>query len=599
MFDEMSIRRHVQWDGTRNIGFIDLGTEMDDDSLPVATEVLMFLVVPINAAWKMPVAYFLIDGLTAEVKANLLTEVITRLYEVNVRVVALVCDGPSTNFAVGTKLGASLTAEDMRPHFVHPCQSQWKVNIVFDAAHMLKLMRNTFADKGIITDAEGKQIRWQHIQDLYELQDKEGLKAANKLKRGHIEWYQQKMKVSLAAQTLSRSVANALEFVSTDLSMEKFADVAATVRFIRTIDRLFDCLNSKSRFAKEFKSVLTKGNECLWRQFLTDTKAYLLGLKVGGVPLHQSPRKTTVLGFSATIVSVLSLFDEFVVSGTLSYLATYRLSQDHIELTFNVVRARGRWNNNPTAIQFRAAYRRLLLKHNISPKTTGNVVAQDESTILPTTAIIEKRESATSTEQILQRCGLAAKDAVSAEHDYALTVDKLTLSDFSANIVTYMSGYVARQLTKKLSCVGCCSSLISAKKVAENSKLLSRKDVGGLLFASHSLITVCSVTERCIRLVRGYTCGRSNAVPHQRHLQLGLQMAVIERTHNLDLFVDADAEHTCTFDVLESRVLCLIRLIVNSYVNIRFYAMGKIYTEQLRGKNVRFNSNKQVLFAHQ
>ena len=39
---------------------------------------------------------------------------------------------------------------------------------------------------------------------LHDLQVKEGLRAANKLKGNHIEWYQQKMKVSLAAETLSR-----------------------------------------------------------------------------------------------------------------------------------------------------------------------------------------------------------------------------------------------------------------------------------------------------------------------------------------------------------------------------------------------------------
>ena len=57
---------------------------------------------------------------------------------------------------------------------------------------MLKLMRNTIAEKGILTDYAGEQIRWQHVKDLYELQNKEGLKAANKLKRSHVERYQQK-----------------------------------------------------------------------------------------------------------------------------------------------------------------------------------------------------------------------------------------------------------------------------------------------------------------------------------------------------------------------------------------------------------------------
>jgi len=123
-----------------------LGTQLDDDSLPVATEALLFLVVPLDAVWKIPIAYFLTDGLSADVKANLVTEAISRLHDVNVRVTSIVCDGPSTNFAVGNKLGASLTAENMNPRFQHPCEPNWNIYIIFDAAHMLKLMRNTLAD---------------------------------------------------------------------------------------------------------------------------------------------------------------------------------------------------------------------------------------------------------------------------------------------------------------------------------------------------------------------------------------------------------------------------------------------------------------------
>ena len=119
--------------------------------------------------------------------------------------------------------------------------------------------------------------------------------------------------------------------------MTQFADVEPTVAFIRVIDRLFDILNSKNRFEKEFKSVLTCDNDQFWRPFLMHATVYLSNLKLFGLPLHQTMRKTAVLGFLATISSVIALFDEFVSTGVLSYLATYRLSQDHIELLFNVV----------------------------------------------------------------------------------------------------------------------------------------------------------------------------------------------------------------------------------------------------------------------
>jgi hypothetical protein len=601
VFDEMSIHTQIDFNGKENVGYVDFGTELDSVSLDPAKEVLLFLVVSLDKSWKMPIAYFLISGLTADVKSNLVMEAVRRLHEVNVRVVSIVCDGPTTNFAVGALLGASLTVENMRPVFKHPSRDDWNVHIVFDAAHMLKLMRNTIADMGILTDKNDKQIRWRYVKDLYELQEKEGLRAGNKLKRRHIEWYQQKMKVSLAAQTLSRSVANALDFVSIDLQLEKFSDVEATVKFIRIIDRLFDTLNSQNPFEKEFKSVMKICNETYCRSFLIEARDYLAGLKLYGIPLHKSPRKTAVVGFIATIDSVLAIYDEFVATRDLPYLATYRLSQDHIELTFNVVRSRGRWNNNPTPTQFRAAYRRLLIRHNIKPQNTGNAISQEDLQILPIVSFTERRDFCVGTENILTQCGSDETDTdnnlPNDDHNYVVTPSNLALSEFSRNIVVHIAGFVSRKLIKKLQCGGCKSLLINDSEVVQNFKLLLRKDSGGLVHPSQSVVTVCMAAERYLRFKCGYS---GDTLPQQRNLLLTVQMAVLKSTQQMDLFSDSTAtQHHCVVDILESRLLNLIRLIVKIYVDVRCYAMAKAYTEKLRGKNIRFNSNKKVLFAHQ
>ena len=406
IFDEMSIRKHLQWNGEELEGFVDYGTQIADDSLPVASEVLLFMVVSLHKNWKLPIAYFLSNGLSADEKCNLVTEAISRLHDINVKVVSVVCDGPSTNFALATKLGATIQADDMKPYFPHPCDNNSLVFFIFDACHMLKFLRNTIAEKGILTDKSNKQIRWQYVKQLYELQDQEGLRAANRLKHNNIEWFQQKMKVSLAAQVLSRSVASAFELVSKDLCLPQFADADDTVAFIRIVDRLFDALIQNLGIQRNSNQFCVS-NQHFWRPFLIDAREYLLQLKIGGIFLHASPRKTAVLGFAATITSILGLFDAHVQNGPLPYLATYRLSQDHIELTFNVIRSRGRWNNNPTAGQFQGAYRQLLLKHNTKPTTTGNVVSQEDMEILsvdsmPTT----EQQCVISTADILRSCAL-------------------------------------------------------------------------------------------------------------------------------------------------------------------------------------------------
>ena len=59
-------------------GYVDLGNEYDDDTNPVATEVLVFMVVSLNASWKLPVAYFLVVGMSGVERANLVHQCLCR-----------------------------------------------------------------------------------------------------------------------------------------------------------------------------------------------------------------------------------------------------------------------------------------------------------------------------------------------------------------------------------------------------------------------------------------------------------------------------------------------------------------------------------------
>jgi hypothetical protein len=51
-----------------------------------------------------------------------------------------------------------------------------------------------------------------YIKELFKLQEKEKLVLANKLTKYYIEFKKQIMKVKLATQTLSSSVADAIDF---------------------------------------------------------------------------------------------------------------------------------------------------------------------------------------------------------------------------------------------------------------------------------------------------------------------------------------------------------------------------------------------------
>lgn len=104
---------------------------------------------------------------------------------------------------------------------------------MMDACHMLKLARNMLQAYSPNLSSAG-QVKWSYISQLNEVQEKEGLQAANRVTSKHINFTTQKMKVSLAAQTLSRSVGEALLMLK-ETGYPQFQDCSATVEFVEAI----------------------------------------------------------------------------------------------------------------------------------------------------------------------------------------------------------------------------------------------------------------------------------------------------------------------------------------------------------------------------
>jgi hypothetical protein len=160
------------------------------------------------------------------------------------------------------------------------------------------------------------------------------------------------MKVKLAAQVFSSSVANALLFCE-DLGLPEFKGCKATASFILTIDQVFDALNSMHPNAKGQKAPLSSHNKQYWQSLFKRAETQLLSLesKVSGttIPVHESRRRTAVVGLVCTMRSVSGILSELVTCSEpkLKYLLTYKLSQDHLETFFSTLRSIMGSNTNP------------------------------------------------------------------------------------------------------------------------------------------------------------------------------------------------------------------------------------------------------------
>lgn len=372
--DGMAIRQLVAYDAhhSRMAGFVNLGT--DENNNDVAKEALVFMVVGTRGRWKLPIAYYLTRGLTADQQKELLTTAIEELQSIGYRVIAAVMDGLTTNVTMCSLLGCQLDVS--KPLQTWFSISGQKIYVILDACHMLKLVRNTLEAYRTINSPSGT-VSWMHLSDLHKVQQELGLRLANRLSSRHLQFQNLKMKVSLAAQTFSQSVATALRMLHDDPDRSsQFADVLPTVEFIEIINRLFDIFNSRNPRSYGFKRPIgTRNIDDVFTELRT-IKRYLMTLKTDdGKFLYQSKRyysfhyllfdallinaalllyfdfcccnqtlcylysHTCVTGFVINIESMMNIVTELL--GTHQYVLTYKFSQDHLELFFNFVRRAG------------------------------------------------------------------------------------------------------------------------------------------------------------------------------------------------------------------------------------------------------------------
>jgi hypothetical protein len=490
---------------------------------------------------------------------------------------------------MATNLGASFEdTSNLITSFPNP-QSQENIFFYLDACHMLKLIRNCLASQGKLTHGDGNEILWIFFENLVNLQNIEGLHAATKLRKRHLQWAREKMKVKIAAQTFSNSVADAFLFLCLDLQHEDFLGATGTATFCKIFNNLFDILNSRNWASKtKYRKPLSMSNHTEIIDYLKYCKNYILGLKLNGVPVVQTNRRTGFLGFLVDIESLMSMFTKYIQSETplLKYILTYKISQDHLEIFFSAVRSRGGSNNNPTCKQFEAIYKRLLLHTEIKGADSGNAVAIDNTSLLHcssrTLTCNDNGENLQDTPDFIQIFNELQ------EHDY-ISTPVWHLTTYTTDIVAYISGFVVKCLTKCISCAFCLLTLENSTVV---SLLQQRKQYGRMVSASPLVIKIFETAEKCLRVIKA-----EHDIFHMKNLPNILINSTI-RNLPLTLFDDF-AEHMVTENILNNHCLQLIKLILEKYFKLRLHHETTRLNDADTGNRVRSMLAKTILFKGQ
>jgi hypothetical protein len=241
--DEMSIKANLFYNISTDevVGFYDDGYKK---TLTRAKSVLVLMVRGISSPWKQPLAYFFVGtSCPAETLRNIIATAIIELRDCGLKVVSLTNDMGSNFVQLSSLLGIS----PEHPFFSIEGED---VCYMFDVPHLIKSFRNNLMKHSFHFD--GNVASWNDILTVYHHDKNFNLRLLSKLTDSHVNPKSfQKMKVKLATQTVSETVASCIK---TYVSLGKLEDEAlGTAMLLSQMDKLFDILNSSKRMnAKHF-----------------------------------------------------------------------------------------------------------------------------------------------------------------------------------------------------------------------------------------------------------------------------------------------------------------------------------------------------------
>lgn len=347
IFDEMMTRKQSEWDASRKKfrGHITAGKPGEYETCsPLCKEALVLMATGIAEEFKIPIGYFLSNGLCAEEKFAIINEAIYRLNKIGVTVVSITCDGNIVNITTAKKLGVNF--DKNQPYFKNPFKKQSNIYFILDPPHMIKLSRNCLGNKAVIYDGENNEILWKFIVDVVSLQIEHNLNFGNKLTKSHVEYYSNKMNVRLASETISKSTATSIEFLDKIMKLEQFSNSDGTTKYIQIFNNLFDIMNSKQHHTNEaYKRPFSAITIDKFSEYFDFSRKYIKGLKLAENGKKKSILKTRsftpYFGFYYNTYSFIGIYKEYILPNGYTEFYTFSVSQDHLETFFGAIRSMG------------------------------------------------------------------------------------------------------------------------------------------------------------------------------------------------------------------------------------------------------------------
>ena len=604
--DAITIKKFLQFEPRlgRGFGYVDFGGIFGVGAQNIlAKDALFAMVTGLRSFWKLPVAWFLIDGVSAKELAEIIKLSIYKCQEVGVRIRTTVMDGTTTNFSAFNNLGCNLKPErpcEMKTSFPHPHPDiEGPVYALMDPGHMIKNVRNLFKHYGnIIWDGRGV-VRWKYLEILENTQAMCGFRLGNKVTARHVNFEKLKMKVKLATQLLSDSVARVLRWAYHE-KIEGFEedDVLITAEFLDIHDKMFDICNSRSRNAYGYKAALRietfhYAEEIFQKLENMYENCYVVvhdGRKkvqdYTPVPLLRCERQAGPWGLISCAETYRNLVSDTVLpkgnpSLKMKWICTAKAQQDHLETYFSALRANKNGScRNPTASQCRYSVRSMLMHAGkYIAVMTGNCEVQEEVLLNVSNTIRSRVDFLSNSDEELDR--MLAQ--VRQDHSYSQWEDdevqkKNTVMHHRSSCIVdeckvcsaaiaYIAGFYVFKFEKLSKCIVCRKALESSEMdPCPNNSLIkfknyTTKEGAGLKTPSGSL---CKLLYLCEKVMR-----KNINFLHQDKIEERLLIQVLSHLDRINIFSSLAQHALDTFLWADNDYLTMIRLISKKYFRLR------------------------------
>lgn len=571
MIDEIHIKSNFDYVGGKLLG-------MSFNDTYAATSAFVFMIQSFLSSYK-DVAHILpVNSLTAEMFHAFIKKVIIGLEVIGFNVIVLVTDNNAIN-----KKAVSLFSSppQLCVKYENPACPERDLFFLFDSVHILKCVRNNWINQ----KNPGTCMFYPDFNDLslFNTASFQALKKLHEIESGKLLKYSygltekalsptsfERQNVKLALQVINSVVAEGLELVGEE---EQISHYKQTAEYIKIIFRWWSIMNVKTLYKgehkrDEFQKPLTPNTDTPSYKFLHDFIKWLemwekMNCTTGGLT------KQTHLAITHTSKTMLALAEYCFLKLKFNYFLPGKIQTDLLEDRFGSYRMLAGSNYN---ISIRQVY-----------ETEAKLRIQSILPILLKSKNDEEFLQNFFHDKELDECP-DYLDSYPFIRNFIISPRDLVNTETSLPIVTYISGYAAHSIIKKLKCEQCCSSLIIDKPldIDINNNWISKLDRGGLKYPHPDVVCVSQFTYAVVNklLCSTYEEEFMNCTNHKQLVKL-LTLDVLQE-NNIFIGINECQYHESSF---------LMNKIVSIFVNILLNNFCKKQNDAIQKKK---NSKKET-----